>query len=82
MAITATRSRKRQDPPAPPCGHEDLAAEVATLKAENTALARAICALATRIPGGPATARQILAHQLKLGDHAASTIVAAANRAS
>jgi hypothetical protein len=45
-----------------------------------TGLARAVCTLAARIPGPPATATQILTGQLQLTDSEAGAIVAAAER--
>jgi hypothetical protein len=44
----------------------DISDRLAALEAENAALARAVVRIAVSTPGGPATAQQILAHQLRL----------------
>jgi hypothetical protein len=63
---------------APPV--RDHRERLAALEAENAALARAVIRLAVELPGGHATADQILAHQLRLGLDDAALIVTAAQR--
>jgi hypothetical protein len=58
----------RKPPAATPASHCDHDAVIA-------ALARAVCQLATRLPGAPASLQHILTGQLSLGDDTARTII-------
>jgi len=53
---------------------------LAAIEAENAALARAICRLAIRLPGGNADIDRILQHEVGVSVPDADLIVAAAQR--
>jgi hypothetical protein len=78
MTMTA-RTRKAATEPAEPVGIEQ---RIAAIEAENTAIARAICRLAVKLPGGNADITRILQHEVGMSIPDADLIVAAAQRRS
>jgi hypothetical protein len=65
MAVTARRKPAPTAPPAPPCGHEDLAEVV-------TVLTRILCRLVVHASPGryPASFREVAVQQARVASHA------------
>ena len=70
-------TRKPDTGPAQPATIEQ---RLAAIEAENAALARAICRLAIRLPGGNASMDRILQHEVGVSIPDAELIIAAAQR--
>ena len=71
--------RKTEPAPAKAATTEE---RLAAIEAENAALARAICHLAVKLPGGNAAIDRILQHEVGVSAADAVLIIAAAQRTS
>jgi hypothetical protein len=71
--------RKSPDDPEKPIDG-GINANLVALKAENAALARAICHLAVKLPGGNADIGRILQHEVGVSIPDSELIIAAAGR--
>lgn len=72
--------RKPATEPAEPAQPATAEQRLDRVEAESAALARAICRLAIRLPGGNATIDRILQHEVGVSIADAGVIVAAAQR--
>lgn len=74
--------RKPATEPAEPAEPAGIEQRIGAIEAENSALARAICHLAVKLPGGNADITRILQHEVGVSIPDTGLIVAAAQRTS
>jgi hypothetical protein len=72
--------RKPATEPAEPAQPAGIDERLDAIEAENAALARAICRLAIRLPGGNASIDRILQHEVGVSIADAELIIAAQRR--